>query len=91
MRTGFLLATVAALSLGATVHGKANNTSGQSNALVQHATNGAFRDGLYLGRLDATSGREAHLSSGRWSRDHDRLSFAAGYRAGYSGAPVELE
>jgi len=45
---------------------------------------GAFRDGLYLGRLAAKSGREPRVSVGRWSTPADRLSFASGYQRGYS-------
>jgi hypothetical protein len=44
---------------------------------------GAFRDGLYLGKLDAESGRKPHPSIGRWSTATDRASFVAGYEQGY--------
>jgi hypothetical protein len=44
---------------------------------------GAFRDGLYLGKLDAESGRKPHLSIGRWNTARDRASFVAGYQQGY--------
>jgi hypothetical protein len=44
---------------------------------------GAFRDGLYLGKLDAESGRKPHLSIGRWNTAADRASFVAGYQQGY--------
>jgi hypothetical protein len=50
---------------------------------VSMAANGAFRDGLYLGRLDAGRGRPLHPAVGRWSTEKDRASFAAGYRRGY--------
>lgn len=43
----------------------------------------AFRDGAYLGRLDAQTGRTPHLTTGRWSNSLDRSSFIAGYRSGY--------
>ncbi len=43
----------------------------------------AFRDGLFLARFDAQHGREAHIASGRWSSDADRVLFIAGYRQGY--------
>jgi len=51
--------------------------------LSQHA-DAAFRDGLFLGRLDAKQGRAAHISVGRWGTALDRNSFAAGYQAGYA-------
>jgi len=44
---------------------------------------GAFRDGLYLGKLDAESGRKPHLSIGRWSTARERASFVTGYQQGY--------
>ena len=47
------------------------------------ASSAAFRDGLYLGRFDAGSGRSRHLCVGRWSSDVDRAWFTAGYQAGY--------
>ena len=47
------------------------------------ATNGAFRDGIYLGTLDAKYGKAPHVAWGRWSRDSDRQSFAAGYETAY--------
>ena len=43
----------------------------------------AFRDGLYLGKLDAEQGRAAHVTSGRWARADDRVSFAVGYRRAF--------
>jgi hypothetical protein len=58
-------------------------TDSPANATVSQASNPAFRDGLYLGRLDAESGRTRHLSAGRWSSDTNRAWFIAGYQAGY--------
>jgi hypothetical protein len=46
-------------------------------------TNAAFRDGLYLGKLDAEQGRTQHVSSARWSRTEDRASFRLGYHQAY--------
>jgi hypothetical protein len=51
---------------------------------TQTATDGAFRDGLYVGRLAAEGGRPPHPQIGRWSNEHDRTSFVAGYRRGYN-------
>jgi len=56
--------------------------SGQNEA-AQMATDGAFRDGLFIGRLAAARGQAAHPLVGRWSSDRDRASFAAGYERGY--------
>jgi hypothetical protein len=55
----------------------------QQNADAPLATDGAFRDGLYLGRLAAEAGRPLRPPVGRWSNPRDRASFAAGYRLGY--------
>jgi len=48
------------------------------------ATDGAFRDGLFVGKLTAENGRRLHPLTGRWSNQKDRASFAAGYQQGYS-------
>jgi hypothetical protein len=45
----------------------------------EQATNAAFRDGMFVGKLDIQNGRKLHLSSGRWQADADRKSFIAGY------------
>jgi hypothetical protein len=50
---------------------------------AQAAADGAFRDGLFLGKLSAQSGRPLHPPTGRWATDKDRASFVAGYRLGY--------
>ena len=47
------------------------------------ATDGAFRDGLYLGGLAAQRGEEPRIAEGRWSSQSDRASFTAGYQQGY--------
>jgi hypothetical protein len=43
----------------------------------------AFRDGLYLGKLDSEHGNTPHVAVGRWSRANDRVSFAEGYNQAY--------
>ena len=78
-------AFVIVLSLGAAAM-FAN--SGQAPAPVQGsqaqlAADGAFRDGLYLGRLAAEGGQPMRPSIGRWSTAQDRSMFSAGYRRGY--------
>ena len=52
------------------------------------ATDGGFRDGLYVGRLTAEQGRPSHPPVGRWSTKHDRDSFLAGYLQAYQAASV---
>lgn len=51
---------------------------------VSEATNGAFRDGLYLGKLAAERDGGPHIAAGRWSSAGDRASFSAGFQRGYS-------
>jgi hypothetical protein len=50
---------------------------------VNNQTNAAFRDGLFLARLDAEHGRKPHLMSGRWSTEADRRLFVAAYLQAY--------
>ena len=50
---------------------------------VNNQTDAAFRDGLFLARLDADNGRNPHLMSGRWSTDADRRLFVAAYLQAY--------
>jgi hypothetical protein len=50
---------------------------------VNKQTDAAFRDGLFLARLDAEQGRKPHLTSGRWSTDADRRSFVSAYLQTY--------
>jgi hypothetical protein len=48
------------------------------------AADGAFRDGLYLGKLAAEHSQPLRPAVGRWSTDQDRSMFADGYRRGYN-------
>jgi hypothetical protein len=63
-----------------------------TSAEVLFAADGAFRDGLYLGKLAAESGQPPRAPIGRWSANQDRSMFAAGYGRGYddslASAPV---
>jgi hypothetical protein len=63
-------------------------TSGQTTQPAQGSeeqlsADGAYRDGLYVGRLAAEHGQETHATIGRWSTAQDRSMFSAGYRRGY--------
>ena len=51
--------------------------------IVRFASNAAFRDGLYQGKLDAQHGSKPHIRSARWSAEPDRLAFVSGYKLGY--------
>ena len=54
------------------------------SASAQLAVDGAFRDGLYLGKLARTAKSSMHPPVGRWSTEKDRASFVAGYRQGFN-------
>lgn len=47
------------------------------------AANGAFRDGLYLGKLAADNGQPRRPPVGRWSTEQERAIFTSGYARGY--------
>ena len=51
--------------------------------IVRFASNAAFRDGLYQGKLDAERRAEPHIRSARWRAEPDRVAFASGYKLGY--------
>jgi len=80
-----LFASLIALSLGtvSVFHVQRQPNFLSTNENVNHITDGAFRDGLYLGRLAAENGVAPHVVSGRWATEADRASFTAGYQKGY--------
>jgi hypothetical protein len=53
-------------------------------AVNRESTDGAFRDGLYLGKLNARDGNEQHIATGRWSTGKNRASFIDGYHRAYT-------
>ena len=66
---------------------KTVSAAGHANQFaVNHSTDAAYRDGLYLGRLDAEAGRRPHLAIARWNQTADRNLFRAGYNEAYSQA-----
>ena len=82
----YLYALALVICVGTTAVLAVSNHNVKSNPNVETglASDGAFRDGLYLGKLAAESGQAPRLAIGRWSADQDRSMFAAGYRRGYS-------
>jgi hypothetical protein len=54
-----------------------------TNTEATFAADGAFRDGLYLGKLSAERGQPLRPQIGRWSTRQDRSMFTAGYHRGY--------
>ena len=82
----FTYALAIALCLGTTALLTNNGRAArhEQSADTTLAIDGAFRDGLYVGRLAAEGGRSLHPPIGRWSNEQDRASFATGYRRGYN-------
>src|ERR1700758_5284820 len=64
--------------------GAITSATQSATAQLDRATNGAFRDGLYLGKLDASQGNRPHLGSGRWSNEVDRRNYIEGYQTGFN-------
>lgn len=87
MKRFFTYATVV-ICLGATATLAVSKGDMQLNPDVEArlAGDGAFRDGLYLGKLAAEGGKQPRLAVGRWSTEQDRSQFTAGYRRGYAEA-----
>jgi len=56
---------------------------------AQMATDGAYRDGLYLGKLTTKSGLPLLPPTGRWATERDRASFLAGYQRGFNATATE--
>jgi hypothetical protein len=84
----FLYVSIVAVTFGAatvmlTVRAAHPTKIVRGNTTQTTDGDGAFRDGVYLGKLDAESGRKPHLSIGRWNTAPDRASFVAGYQQGY--------
>ena len=89
MRKWVISVSVFALCLAAAV-AVVSASDRRDDLLPGHyqATNGSFRDGLYIGRLTAKQGRPNQPPVGRWSNKSDRDSFLAGYRQAYQAASV---
>lgn len=73
---------------------RADFASGYEQAYIASATGSpaveadataiaAYRDGLYLGKLDAERGQDAHVATARWSQESHRSAFTEGYNQGY--------
>jgi hypothetical protein len=77
-----LVATLGAATL--LLAGVADNAPHISASTPSQATNAAYRDGMYLAKLDVQNGRKPHLITGRWSNAQDRASFLEGYQQAYS-------
>ena len=81
---GSILGIGAALSpVGA---GGSAGTASSKVINIAYANNAPYRDGLYVGRLHAESGRAPKTTTSRWSTEPDRAAFMEGYRQGYQFA-----
>ena len=80
-----LFASLIALGMGTASmrHGDRPGAYFSANDNVAQTTNGAFRDGLYLGRLAAERGLAPRVARGRWATAEDQASFTTGYERGY--------
>ena len=56
---------------------------GIQNVDAAMANDGAYRDGLYLGRLSREAKQSMLPPVGRWSTAKDRAAFEQGYRQGF--------
>ena len=81
---GILAAPWGIVSVG--LAGRANwlRHGRNSNAALQ--IDAAYRDGIFLGELDARQGRKVQPSIARWNYEKDRAFFKAGYEQGYRDA-----
>ena len=79
----YVLIIVLSVGSAAMVQNAMRTRSLNSDISAPMATNGAFRDGLYLGKLAAKNGEEPRIATGRWAKDEDRSAFREGYYRGF--------
>jgi hypothetical protein len=79
-----LYVLVIALSAGSAATVQTMRTQANSDITASIDANGAFRDGLYLGKLAARRGEQPHVAIARWATDDDRAAFREGYERGFS-------
>ena len=82
----FLVGALAiSVSIGTTVVlANGNHARAANQGEMNSDADGAYRDGIFVGRLAAERGQASRPLVGRWSSERDRASFAAGYRRGYA-------
>ena len=79
-----LLYSLIVIGLSATAMVQANSGPRNMQSESVLAADGAFRDGLFLGRFSAANGQAMRPPVGRWSTEQDRAMFLAGYQRGYA-------
>ncbi len=88
----YALAIAVCLGTTAMLANSQRTINPNAGAEARLAADGAFRDGLYLGKLAAENGEAvARPAIGRWSTDQDRATFAAGFRRGYNESLAHVE
>ncbi len=82
-----------AVSLGTTAMLDNNQRSNRPHEPAEQrlAADGAFRDGMYTGKLAAEGGRPLRPAIARWSTEQDRAMFTAGYHRGYNETLARIE
>ena len=84
--SGYVLLSAVVLSVGSlSLNTTVSHQSHNPVPAALHATDAAYRDGVFLGHYDRLRGTSRHLSVGRWSNAADRSLFAQGYEKGYGG------
>ncbi len=79
-----LVIATAIAAIAASGRGPATQVSqNQTSSIAAHATDGAFRDGMFMGQMDRSRALPHHVASGRWTTTADRVSFSQGYEQGY--------
>jgi hypothetical protein len=79
-----ILAMVVAVAAATVFQGNRSPSVTGPHDNVKQITDGAFRDGLYLGRLASERGLPHRIAAGRWATAENRASFTAGYERGYN-------
>jgi len=85
----YVLIIVLSVGSAAMVQSAMRTRSLNSDDSALMATNGAFRDGLHLGKLAAKNGEEPRVAVGRWVKDEDRAAFREGYYRGFNQTLAE--
>jgi hypothetical protein len=79
----YALAITCCLGASAVLVPRDKGTPQRQSNEAQMADDGAFRDGLYLGKLARREGGPRHAAVGRWSSAKDRAAFLSGYQRGF--------
>ena len=87
----YALAIAVSLGTTAMLDNSQRSIKADASTEARLAADGAFRDGMYLGKLAAERGRPLRPAIARWSTEQDRATFTAGYRRGYNETLARVE